>query len=178
LGKVLEGRDFKKGEAKKHTFEDDGYQEEPEESVSHLLPNEMVQNAVTYINEVLAKGEPFKDEEFPPVFESYSRANEETLKPNIDGDFAKASDLIENLGLFKRGPSYDDIKQGGIGNAYLLSAISSLAEIPSNVKVMFLNKTYNKCGIYGVIFYLNGEPTPVIVDDYFMFSDDGEPNFA
>jgi len=96
----------------------------------------------------------------------------------MDGDWARAPDLIDNPGLFKGGPSIDDIQQGGIGNCYLLSAISSLVENPENLKNMFINKTMNASGIYGLIFYINGEATPVIVDDHFMFSDGGRPNFA
>lgn len=96
----------------------------------------------------------------------------------MDGGFARATDLIDNPGLFKGGPTVDDIDQGGLGDCYLMAAISSLAEFPERIKKLFINKSINASGIYGLVFYINGEATPVIVDDHFMFSDNGRPNFA
>jgi hypothetical protein len=73
--------------------------------------------------------------------------------------------------LFKKDPSFDDIQQGGIGDCYFCAAAASLAEFPWAVRAAFINTKVNKCGIYGVIFNIGGEPKPVILDDFFMHND-------
>jgi calpain-15 len=53
-----------------------------------------------------------------------------------------------------------------LGDCYLLSALSSMAENPSSVADCFITKQTNSCGIYLLLLYINGVRTPVIVDDY------------
>jgi len=180
IGLIMGDRNFNKTPAQKNHIEDDGVVEDFEEATDRTHESERIQAAIDHINEVIASGEPFTDEEFPPCYQSYCRDDEYDKRKGtkVDGEWARASDLIENPGLFKSGPTVEDIKQGALGNCYLLSAISSLVEFPENLKNMFINKTMNRSGIYGLIFYINGEATPVIVDDHFMHSDGGRPNFA
>ena len=47
-----------------------------------------------------------------------------------------------------------------------MAALSSLAEFPEDVEQMFVTKEINAAGIYLVRFILNGQETPVIVDDF------------
>lgn len=56
--------------------------------------------------------------------------------------------------------------------------LSSLAEYPDRIQAMFVNKEVNSAGIYMVKFYLNGEETPVIVDDHIPVTKRGSPAFA
>ena len=50
---------------------------------------------------------------------------------------------------------------------------SSFAEWPERIKTTFINTKKNHCGIYGVIFYVDGEKIVQIVDDFFMHNDEG-----
>ena len=59
-----------------------------------------------------------------------------------------------------------------------MAALSSLAEFPERVLDMFFNKTVNTAGIYLVKFYINGNETPVIVDDFLPCKPNGQPAFA
>ena len=43
---------------------------------------------------------------------------------------------------------------------------------------MFVTQEVNKAGIYMVRFYINGQDTPVIVDDYLPVKEDGSLAFA
>ena len=52
--------------------------------------------------------------------------------------------------VFSLGINPEDIIQGGLGDCYLLSAISALAERPHIIERLFLSKNSNNEGIYGV----------------------------
>ena len=56
--------------------------------------------------------------------------------------------------------------------------MSSLAEFEDRVKALFITKSVNKAGIYMVRFFLNGQETPVIIDDYLPCGPNGKPAFA
>lgn len=97
-----------------------------------------------------------------------------TMPNHIDADewrkyqWRRASDVY-GKGKFK---IYDeisptDIVQGQLGDCYFLSAVSSLAEKPERVKNIFLTKEVNDAGCYALKLYINGEPTIVVIDDYF-----------
>merc|ERR1740130_1704245 len=62
--------------------------------------------------------------------------------------------------------SPDDILQGGIGNCYLISVLSVMAQMPNLITRVFRTKKVNKSGIYEVPFLVNGEHKSVIIDDY------------
>jgi len=63
-------------------------------------------------------------------------------------------------------PSPDSIVQGALANCYFLSAISTIAENPERIKVIFVNPNLNSAGIYGVKFCINGQFKQVVVDDF------------
>ena len=65
-----------------------------------------------------------------------------------------------------------------LGDCYFLAALSSLAEFPERVEQMFVTKEVNAAGIYMVKFILNGQETPVIVDDFLPCGENGNPVFA
>lgn len=60
----------------------------------------------------------------------------------------------------------DDIMQGALGDCWVLSAISALAEVPSRVYKLFGTRTRNSAGIYVINLYDLGVPTAVVIDDY------------
>lgn len=65
-----------------------------------------------------------------------------------------------------------------MGNCYYLSALSSLAEVPSNILDRFETKEINKAGIYLVTLFVNGVQTPVVVDDWIPVNRNKRPAFA
>ena len=58
-----------------------------------------------------------------------------------------------------------------------MSALSSLAEFPDQVKDLFVTRRVNPAGIYCMMFYINGIRTPVVVDDWLPCRN-GRPAFA
>ena len=74
----------------------------------------------------------------------------------------------------------DDIVQGQLGDCYFLSSLSSLAENPFRVRLLFISKKVNeKAGIYCVKICFEGEWRAVYVDDYFPIYEDGSgPSFS
>lgn len=72
----------------------------------------------------------------------------------------------------------NDISQGAIGNCYLMSSISSLAEEPQRIIRLFENQTINKEGVYFVKMNIDGVVRYIILDDYFPCDDNHEPIFA
>ena len=65
-----------------------------------------------------------------------------------------------------------------LGNCYFLAVLSSLAEFEDRVQAMFVTKEVNAAGIYMVRFFINGNETPVIVDDFLPVKANGQPAFA
>jgi hypothetical protein len=59
-----------------------------------------------------------------------------------------------------------DINQGGLGNCYYLAVLSAMAEKPERIQACFYTKTVNSAGIYLMSFFINGNETPVYVDDF------------
>lgn len=144
---------------------------------SQLSPE--IKKAIDFVNSVIAKGEPFVDEEFPPCKESiYTPTDKQCDVPGVhfctlDKDcdkygWKRASDLFkaEDLELFKDGVDINDVKQQGLGDCYFLAALLSLAEVPERITDRFITKVKNDAGIYAMTFFVNGVETPVIVDDF------------
>ena len=67
-----------------------------------------------------------------------------------------------------------DVTQGLLGDCYLLAAISALAEKPRRIREIFLSPSVTASGAYAVRFYINGEPTDVVIDDHFPCFEDPE----
>jgi calpain-15 len=148
--------------------------------------NSKIYEAVDFINSVLAKGEKWTDPEFKPDKKSFCKPFElewekaKDLAEDFKDDvWMRASDICKERkvlpGIFKDGPVVNDIDQGSIGTCYFLSPLASLTEFPELVKSRFITKRVNKCGIYAMTFFINGEETPVIVDDHFMVDELDNP---
>ena len=73
--------------------------------------------------------------------------------------------------MFADGVSANDIRQGGLGDCYLLSAMSIIAHSrPELIKKIFHpeSRIYRYEGIYSLMLYSGKKPTVVTVDDRFM----------
>ena len=73
---------------------------------------------------------------------------------------------LDNCDVFYEGATLDDIKQGGIGDCYFLSAIGSLTNFPNFIESHFYLEKEKK-HIYGIYFFINGRWKKVLVDDIF-----------
>ena len=69
--------------------------------------------------------------------------------------------------VFRGDPRPDDIFQGGVGNCWLVCAMSCLAETPELIKKIILTPEYNPAGAYQVRLCHAGEWKIVTVDDVF-----------
>ena len=62
--------------------------------------------------------------------------------------------------------SVEDIRQGGIGNCWLMAAISALAEDPARVDKIMISDDIEPAGIYAMNMYSLGIPFTQIIDDW------------
>ena len=132
------------------------------------------------VNETIAKGQPWTDESFPPDRSSLYDVSIDQVDTDAYNAYTwkRASDIYNPLFIFDDGIEPSDVNQGSLGDCYFLATLSSLAEVPHRVKAMFVTDTINSAGIYMVRFFLNGQDTPVVVDDYLPCKPDGKLAFA
>ena len=71
-----------------------------------------------------------------------------------------------DLKLFAGKEIFSTVKQGDIGDCYLISALVSMDSRPGAMEEMFVDTNINSAGVYGLKFYVNGERVVVLVDDY------------
>jgi len=137
---------------------------------------------------IIEKGELWTDPDFTRDVSLMVKPEE--MKPQPDGKpddhedwkkygwkrasefFAGQQKVYENLDI-------DDIEQGDLGDCYMLSAMSALAEFPGRVQKLLPVKEGNKAGCYPVNLYVSGQLTPVVVDDFFPVKNNGKkPAFS
>ena len=81
--------------------------------------------------------------------------------------FARPSQIFGNkYQLFSEKIEMGDVIQGKLGDCYFLSSVANLCKFPSLIMKLFKTKETNKDGYYEIIFYIDGKPQIVIVDDY------------
>ena len=68
--------------------------------------------------------------------------------------------------------------QGEVGDCYVLSSLSALAEFPQRVEKIFLTQDLNSEGIYAVRLYIKGKPEIVTVDEKLPWISASKPMFA
>ena len=66
------------------------------------------------------------------------------------------------------GVSPGDMRQGAIGNCWIIAGAAALAEFPGRVEKLFLNNDnlQTETGIYGVNLYALGVPHTILIDDF------------
>ena len=81
---------------------------------------------------------------------------------------------ISTIHIFEGLIEPKDIKQGQLGDCWLMSAIACIAEFPDLVQRLFISKEYNPYGVYRLRLCKHGEWTEIVLDDYFpCFPEDG-----
>lgn len=83
--------------------------------------------------------------------------------------------------IFSNGSSATDIRQGGLGNCFLLSAMSVIAHSrPDLLQEMFHPdcREVREDGLYSLLLYRNKRPVIVTIDDKFVVDGQGHHAFV
>jgi len=59
--------------------------------------------------------------------------------------------------VFRKQIESVDVKEGSLGDSWFVGAIATLADHPSLLEKLFVNKIYNEEGVYRVRLCKNGE---------------------
>jgi len=91
-------------------------------------------------------------------------------------EWGRISERFNEHSLFgTNGVTPEDIRQGSLGNCWIMAGASAVAELPGRLEKVFLNKEnkVSKNGIYGVNIYALGVPHTIIIDDYLPLRSNG-----
>jgi hypothetical protein len=145
-------------------------------SSSHFYDHDMIENIRLY-------SDFFQDEEFPCDIVSLINFDDDNLSNEqkltwLGYEWKRIPDIYgqDKIKLLSS-PSSTDVKQGSLGNCYLLSVGAVIAEYPKRLEQMFIVKEINRAGIYAVRLHIEGEWKVVIVDDRIPVNY-GQPPFA
>ncbi|KAF9970258.1 hypothetical protein BGZ73_007069 [Actinomortierella ambigua] len=86
----------------------------------------------------------------------------------IDGA-KRVSDLVKNPTFFMDGASPDDIKQGSVGNCWHIAALAVMSNIPGLIEQVCVKRN-EEVGVYGFIFFRDGDWISTVVDDQLFYS--------
>ena len=135
-------------------------------------------NIVKYCQE---QGHKFVDDSFPPcdksLFIDPNKKPENLQLRNIQWlspEYIRTHPDEYNLKwTVYNEPKFNDIKQGLLGNCWLLSGLAVIIEKPEMLRRIIITKDYCPQGCYQVRLCLNGEWQTVIVDDLFPCDSNG-----
>jgi hypothetical protein len=121
-----------------------------------------------------AGGKKWTDGQFPPDASSVGDA-ELSYVPKWD----RIPNVIPGAEFVSGNIEPDDILQGGLGDCYLLSALSALAEKPERlIKIFPDTLSHHDTGIYMVRMEQGGVMQEVVVDDFIPLDPSGRPAFV
>lgn len=165
VSKKINYKNFDKKSSKIHIYEPE---EEKLEYFNNIKPN-------------YTPGERFTDPEFPPdrtSFEAvdkngekrpkhFAHAKKGLSKSQIDQlTFKNPKDVFDGkYYLYKDDISIEDVKQGQIGNCYLISVLASLSQRPDLIYKVFKSRTVNPDGFYELYYYENSKKKVMFIDD-------------
>ena len=110
----------------------------------------------------------FQDPDFPEnkaLGENKDGFGWERVK-DLDNDESKPKQIM----IFDDGAGACDIKQGGLGDCYYLSALSVIAHSRSDLLQKIFHpesRKYQENGLYTVMFFRNRKPVFITIDDFF-----------
>jgi len=141
--------------------------------ISLTVPDTMVNSALEgMINRVVSSNSKFVDNQFQAGNGHMSALIGTPPEPGIpvfwrEIDFLPPAHIFmnENYQLFGNITS-TNLRQGAIGDRYLIAAISVIAERPELVKRLFDVDQINKYGLYVVWINTNGFWEQIVLDDY------------
>ena len=129
----------------------------------------------------------FDDKEFPAKFSSIFDPAVDSAIIDDGSKFEsliwkRCSEVFTNPTVFGKNDSVsqEDIQQGYLGNCYFMTVLSSMVRVnPDSIVSLFETKHCNEAGVYMINLFVNGMPTPVIVDDKIpVWPYNNEPAFA
>ncbi|KAF9161648.1 hypothetical protein DFQ26_004343 [Actinomortierella ambigua] len=86
----------------------------------------------------------------------------------VDGA-KRVSDLVKNPLFFSDGASPDDIKQGLVGNCWHVAALAVMSNIPGLIEQVCVKRN-EEVGVYGFIFFRDGDWISTVVDDQLFYT--------
>ena len=94
---------------------------------------------------------------------------DQSTSPSFAPSVKRIADIFDNPQFFVDGASSQDIKQGQEGDCWFLSALSALCSLENGEqlleKVCPAEARDPEVGIYGFLFFRDGEWTSVVIDD-------------
>ncbi|KAG0085949.1 hypothetical protein BGZ93_004195 [Podila epicladia] len=100
----------------------------------------------------------------------YSSLVSETVYADVAGT-KRVPDLFRDPVFFLNGAHPDDIKQGAVGDCWILSALGVVANIPGLIEQLCVKKN-EEVGVYGFIFFKDGDWVSTVVDDQLFYKVD------
>lgn len=119
----------------------------------------------------------FEDGTFPPETKSIvgfgknakgaARDQSAMSFENMAFTWKRAGEMMQDVQVIRDGICPNDIFQGRLGDCYLLSSLSALAEFPDRLERILINKESSPKGVYSVALNINGDWKLINPDDYF-----------
>ena len=144
----------------------------------------------------ITEGRVFIDDQFPPSRESifasdlidHSDHNESCCNPQVRlerslkkygvDDITWRRPTLHDRLYDAKGPEVMDIKQGYLGNCWLMSAVAALSRQPGFIRKVILNEHASPSGCYEIRFCVNGVWQTALIDDHFPVDKHSNPIFA
>lgn len=116
-----------------------------------------------------SSGQKFVDQEFPATIQSLAGFDETGTAKREYGNLIWERPEVyfdgKRFGVFDNDIDPGDIEQGGLGDCYLLGALSSIAEDPERIMRLIYSKNVNGSGVYCVGLCITGIWEDIIIDD-------------
>ncbi|KAI8805719.1 hypothetical protein BJ742DRAFT_819744 [Cladochytrium replicatum] len=93
--------------------------------------------------------------------------NEELFAASQEATVRRVHQIFEKPCFVVDGYDSADIRQGKIGTCYFLAALASLAAMPKLIERICVARD-ERIGVYGFVFFRDGEWTSVVVDDQLL----------
>jgi calpain-15 len=110
-----------------------------------------------------------------PVEKIEERLKKSQMEFPFDVDniiWLRASEIFnyQHYSIFVNDISIDDVRQGYLGNCYLMSSLAAMTNIPQLICQLFRSFQLNKNGCFEIGLNIEGEWQIVLLDDYFPCS--------
>merc|ERR1719181_206632 len=123
------------------------------------------------------QGEIFVDLTYPPTEVPGIRTKTDS-KPPGRLVYKRSTDIFSNPRVFKDDIHPDDVRQGRLGDCWLMCALSACAEFPALIKKLFPDGTKHANGLYRVKLCLGGAWRTLTIDDFFPCDAHGGPVYS
>lgn len=100
----------------------------------------------------------------------YNSLISETVYPDIAGT-KRIPDLFRKPAFFLNGASPDDIQQGSVGDCWFVASLAVISNIPGLLEQLCVKRN-EEVGVYGFIFFKDGDWVSTVVDDQVLYKID------